>query len=134
MLSANVRALKYLLSFWQLQPNVSSSVDLHKFILPCFLLNLLHVVSCVSEIHQTGFRASASRHSCLGRLEARLSQLRPSAQLSRLCTILQDFQYSHLGCPCILSSASGRHLTRFLHGMLYDRSLANLPVLGEIEY
>ena len=52
------------------------------------------VVSCVSEIHQTGFRNSASRHSCLGRLEARLSQLRPSALFSRFCINLQDFQYS----------------------------------------
>jgi len=95
-----------------------------------FVVYFITVVSCVSEIHQTGFRDSASRHSCWGRLEARLSLLRPSAQFSRLCTILQDFQHSHLGCPCILSSASGRHLTRFLHGMLYDRSLSILPVLG----
>ena len=95
-----------------------------------FVVYFLTVVSCVAEIQQTDFRDSAFRHSSLGRLEARFSQMRPSAQFSRLCAILQDFKYFHLGRPCILSSASGRHLTCFLHGMLYDRSLSNLPVLG----
>ena len=53
-----------------------------------FVVYFITVVSCVSEIHLTGFRDSASRHSSLGRLEARLSQMRPTAQFSGLCTIL----------------------------------------------
>ena len=58
------------------------------------LVYFITVVSCVSEIHLTGFRDSAFRHSSLGRLEARFSQLRRSALFSRFCTNLQDFQYS----------------------------------------